>query len=44
MLNFRESFVNINQYKPDIVSLLEPIVSGTKVDTVIAKLRFENSH
>ncbi|KAK5832639.1 hypothetical protein PVK06_016441 [Gossypium arboreum] len=32
------------EYKPDIVSLPEPIVSGAKADKIIAKLGFQYSH
>ncbi|KAA3486517.1 reverse transcriptase [Gossypium australe] len=33
-----------NQYKPDIVSLLEPRISGNKADKIIAKLGWDKSH
>ncbi|KAH1091415.1 hypothetical protein J1N35_018672 [Gossypium stocksii] len=33
-----------NQYKPDIISLLEPSVSGGKADMIITKLGWDNSH
>lgn len=32
------------KYKPDIVSLLEPRVSGAKADSIIAKSGFQYSH
>ncbi|MBA0632400.1 hypothetical protein Godav_001147 [Gossypium davidsonii] len=37
---FREYYM---EYKPDIVSLLEPRVSGAKADSIIAKLGFQYS-
>ncbi|KAK5785850.1 hypothetical protein PVK06_040471 [Gossypium arboreum] len=33
-----------NQYKPDIICLLEPRISGVKADTIIAKLGWDKSH
>ncbi|KAH1056067.1 hypothetical protein J1N35_034132 [Gossypium stocksii] len=33
-----------NQHKPNIISLLEPHISGTKVDLIIAKLGWDKSH
>ncbi|MBA0821359.1 hypothetical protein Goarm_018222, partial [Gossypium armourianum] len=45
LINFCELFCKSNnQHKPDIVSLLEPRISGTKVDTIIAKLGWKTSH
>lgn len=32
------------EYKPNIVSLIEPRVSGVKADNVITKLGFQHSH
>ncbi|KAA3467540.1 reverse transcriptase [Gossypium australe] len=42
---FLRAFREYNfEYKPDIVCLLEPRVSGTKANSIIDKLGFERSH
>ncbi|MBA0617573.1 hypothetical protein Godav_027008 [Gossypium davidsonii] len=33
-----------NQYKPDIISLIKPRISGVKADTIIAKLGMDKSY
>ncbi|MBA0824766.1 hypothetical protein Goarm_021411, partial [Gossypium armourianum] len=44
-VKFRQIFHEYNmEYKPIIVGLLEPRVSGAKVDRIIAKLGFQRSH
>lgn len=32
------------QYKPDIISLLEPRISGSKADLIIAKIGLDKAH
>ncbi|MBA0671861.1 hypothetical protein Goklo_029174 [Gossypium klotzschianum] len=39
-----ESITNMVELSPDIVSLLEPNVSGSNADEIIAKLGFHRSH
>ncbi|XP_039014801.1 uncharacterized protein LOC120144917 [Hibiscus syriacus] len=34
----------LRDYKPDVVGLVEPCISGFKIDDVIASLSFPNSH
>ncbi|MBA0551780.1 hypothetical protein Golob_022646, partial [Gossypium lobatum] len=44
-VKFPRIFQKFNmEYKPDIVSLLKPRVSGAKADNIIAKLGFQHSH
>ncbi|MBA0608398.1 hypothetical protein Godav_020627, partial [Gossypium davidsonii] len=44
-VKFSRTFWKFNmEYKPDIVSLLKPRVSGAKANNIIAKLGFQYSH
>ncbi|MBA0730096.1 hypothetical protein Golax_020617 [Gossypium laxum] len=44
-VKFPQIFREYNmEYKPIIVGLLEPRISGAKVDRIIAKLGFQRSH